>query len=87
MEIPRWWIEHISFWSLFISLTVGVCLFLFFSLSTSYTHSVGSWWSVLVSWRDTFPLFEHFRSLLFFYSSLFLISTNLIMDGFMKSYD
>jgi len=36
MEIPRWWIEHISCWSLFISRWASACNFLSFSLSLSF---------------------------------------------------
>jgi hypothetical protein len=69
MEIPRWWIEHISFWSLFISLTVGVCLFfyLIYPLCGQLAESV------LVSWREIFFLCSNIPTRFFLLTLLFFL--------------
>ena len=72
MEIPRWWIEHISFWSLFI-ITHGGRLLIFLPLYFIYPlcgQQLAECFGFLE--RDTFPLFEHFHSLLSFYLLFFL---------------
>ena len=78
-EIPRWWIEHISFWSLFISWWAFACF-----LPRFYTHLVGNWQKSGRFAELSFPLST---LTLATFPFLFFFFYKLIMDGFMKSYD